>query len=172
MSWIKEQNTKKKILLYFCVFYSLAVVGLLLLKVYSRKSFSKARLDQLISGNGSRDISADDPCHQSIVGEPTAVGTSFVKIFFHCPGGRVATNMLSLAAIKGTTLKFAIGEVGRINGFEANIDSDKIISLGPLVDSPNLYWTCIADSRFVHDFNLPLHDAQQVDCYYAGEVKL
>lgn len=142
----------KFLIVYLVIFYSLAIVGAIALKNYSKSHYSKVELEKMITTPSKlRDVT-DNPCQYTLYGDPSEAGTHFVKINLACANGQKTVSTLSLLALPDAKFNTILNEYARILGYDPH-----------LLDN----WKCLVEDKLVTNKNMEVPDKAQINCIYA-----
>lgn len=164
--------TFKSITLYLVGFYGLTLPLLITLKYHYYKNFSQQKVEEMLTTTSKFRDKTDDPCFYSIFGDPVNSGNNYLKINLYCGNGKKSTNTLSIKAIKDKTIRGAIRELGRVNGFDVLIKNNEIISLGKLQSSEYKKWYCFIDGEIIKDIGLQVPKGKTLECFWESNDQI
>jgi hypothetical protein len=164
--------TIKPITVYLVSFYVLALPLLAILKHHYYKNFSRQKVEEMLTRTSKFRDKTSDPCFYSIFGDPVNSGNSYLKISLYCGNRKKSINTLSLEAIKDKTVRGAIRELGRVNGFDVLIKNNKIISLGKLQSSDHKKWYCFIDGKIIKDTGLQAPKGKTLECFWESNDEM
>lgn len=155
----------KKLIIYLIIFYSISFLGFTFLRFYYRKHFNRFALEEIITTPSQFRDKTNNPCFYSVYGDPD-VGKEYVKVNLYCGESQKSLNTLALKAIKKKSVEGVLKELGRINGFNAVIPPDKILSLGNLETTSQRRWYCLLSGKGVGDFTKEVNNSEVLECFY------
>lgn len=143
-----------QILWYIAIWLAAASLLFFILRYRQSVLFSKEKYETLITAVSERRQKAVDPCQFFIWGDPPNAEGGFAKVIFYCDKQRRAVNSLDLSIMATPNYRELIREVGRINGFPADV----IIEGGS--------WKCFADHERIVNFSDEIKLRVRVECFF------
>lgn len=159
-------KTFKSLAIYLSVILFLALGLYLFIKNYSGTHYSDEKKEVLLSTPSQFRLLSEDPCANSIYGDPGNVGNEYIKVNINCSKDNSSTNTLELRTISPDTYIGAMQLIGSINSFETGVIASRVDKLGNLV-SENNEWRCFTgQDQEIENFNEKLKNLVTINCFY------
>lgn len=163
MSYFK---TFRPLFIYLAIILLLALGLNLFIRSYSKANYSDQKKEALLSTPSQYRLLSEDPCANSIYGDPGNVGDNYIKVNINCSKENSSTNTLELRTISPDTYMGALQLVGNINSFEAGVIESRVDNLGNLL-SEGADWRCFTgQDQEIKNFNEKLKNLVTINCFY------
>lgn len=152
--------------IYLLIVLTLSIFLNIFLRNYNKLQYSDQKKETLISSPTKFKQLTEDPCANSIYGDPGNVGNDYIKVNIHCSKDNSSSNTIELRSIRPDTYMGALQVIGNINSFEASVIPQRVDKLGSLV-SDNNEWRCFTgiDSE-IKNYNEKLKSLVTINCFY------
>lgn len=159
-------KSAKPLIIYLIIVLLLATLLNLFIRSYSSANYTDQKKEDLLSAPSQFRSLNNDPCANSIYGDPGGVADNYIKINLHCSKDSGSTNTLDLKSISPDTYLGALYLLANINAFEAGIIPERVDKLGSL-KAENNEWRCFTGIESeVRDFNQKLKSPTTLNCFY------